>query len=127
MIEDILSLIVAVLLTVLPALQKKAKKARDKRRRTQPQEVVIDESQTVVLQEKENPYAYGCETLQSSSDAEERVPLSRQPLVPSAKTVSRECPSIPSHDTAPKVAEDRPEDFDLRKAILFSEILHPKF
>ncbi len=124
MIEDILSLIVVVLLT---ALQKKAKKAWDKRRRTQPHEVVIDESQTVVLQEKENPYAYGCETLQSSSDAEERVPLSRQPLVPSAKTVSRECPSIPSHDTAPKAAEDRPEDFDLRKAILFSEILHPKF
>lgn len=131
--EDILSIISLLLVAVIPVIQKSMKKKQEKRRQSmvkRPANEVNASTQYI---------SRNTETGQDNvSSFDETIVIETEQKRPNVVEVPR--PSlvasisepIPQHNDVstfpPEATEtDVADDFDLRKAILYSEILNPKF
>ncbi len=130
--EDILSIISLLLVAVIPVIQKSMKKKQEKRRQSMVKSPAKgDDASTPIARRTETEQ----DNLTSFDErfvieAEQKRP--KVVKVPRANLVASISEPIPQHNDVstfpPEATEtDVADDFDFRKAILYSEILKPKF
>lgn len=125
--EDIVYVVVLLLISAIPAIQKGIQKRNEqKKRRVSVPDSVITNVNTSDSSAITPSFASEPTDRIKAAAAPERGPILQQPGR-QYEPVSCQSPETPVGKEQPEQTNGVWDDFDLRKAVIYSEILRPKF